>query len=146
LPELGHIALFVQDLASAKQFYTQAVGLRPVGKLMKGRAIALTGGRTHHELLLIETGDKPSISPDIQSSVYHFAWKVGDSLDDLKICYDRLLKMGISIEATVDHLISKSLYLRDPDGNRVELYVDDPQFPWRQDISWLDARPKPLQF
>jgi catechol 2,3-dioxygenase len=145
LPELGHVALFVRDLERAKDFYIQAVGLRPVGNLMQGGVMALTGGRTHHELLLIEVGERVPTPSDRQPGLYHLAWKVGENLEELRACRDHLRKLAIPIEAAVDHLISQSLYLKDPDGNRVELYVDDPNYDWRADSAWLNAAPAPLQ-
>ena len=57
--ELGHLVLYVRDLSKMVEFYRDIVGLSVVGTIFEGRAAALTGGRTHHELLLIEVGDAP---------------------------------------------------------------------------------------
>ena len=56
MTELGHVALYVRDLQRSLDFYRDAVGLQVVGKLLGGRGAALSGGRTHHELLLIQDG------------------------------------------------------------------------------------------
>jgi catechol 2,3-dioxygenase-like lactoylglutathione lyase family enzyme len=57
MPELGHVVFYVRDLQRSLAFHRDGVGLRCVGELFGGRAAALTGGRTHHELLLIEAGE-----------------------------------------------------------------------------------------
>ena len=52
--------------------------------------------------------------------------------------------MGVEIEGIADHTISQSIYLKDPDGNEVELYVDDPSVDWRNDATWMSAPVKTL--
>ena len=142
--ELGHIAYYVSKLDESLKFYHDALGLEVVGKLFDGRAAMLTGGRTHHELLLIEVGDNAASSAQRLIGTYHVAWKVGQSLQELKNMKDRLSSLGYPIQAVSDHTISQSLYLHDPDGNQVELYVDDPQIDWSKDTSWMQEPVKPL--
>ncbi|MGD2084502.1 MAG: VOC family protein [Chromatiales bacterium] len=144
MPELAHVVFYVRDLARSVDFYTGAVGLERVAELFGGRAAMLTGGRTHHELLLIEVGDAPGPLRGRRLGLYHVAWKLGDSLDVLRRARDRLIAMGCTIDGQSDHGVSQSLYLRDPDGNEVELFVDDPAVDWRNDRSWLDAPVRPL--
>ena len=57
MTELGHVVYYVRNLEASLGFYRDAVGLALVGKLFNGRAALLSGGRTHHELLLIEVGE-----------------------------------------------------------------------------------------
>lgn len=142
--ELGHIAYYVSKLDQSLKFYHEALGLEVVGKLFDGRAAMLTGGRTHHELLLIEVGDNAASSAQRLIGTYHVAWKVGQSLQELKDMKDRLSSLGYPIQAVSDHTISQSLYLHDPDGNQVELYVDDPHVDWSKDTSWMQEPVKPL--
>lgn len=42
----------------------------------------------------------------------------------------RLTKAGIPLDGASDHGVSEALYLRDPDGNGVELYWDRPKEQW----------------
>ena len=56
---LGHVVFYVNDLERSLAFYRDVVGFKEVGRTFGGRAVALTSGRTHHELLLIEVGDVP---------------------------------------------------------------------------------------
>jgi catechol 2,3-dioxygenase len=145
MTELGHVVYYVRDLQASLQFYTGVVGLTVSGTIFNGRAALLTGGRTHHELLLIEVGDATGPLAGKRIGLYHVGWKIGESLEDLRDARDRIEKLGYSIDGQADHSISRSLYLRDPDGNEVELFVDDPGFDWRNDASWMEAPVKPLQ-
>lgn len=145
MTELGHVVYYVRDLQASLNFYTGVVGLTVSGTIFNGRAALLTGGRTHHELLLIEVGDATGPLAGKRIGLYHVGWKIGDRLDDLRDARKRIEKLGYSIDGQADHTISRSLYLRDPDGNEVELFIDDPEFDWRNDASWMEAPVKPLQ-
>lgn len=144
MSELGHIVFYVRNLARSLDFYRNAVGLHLVGTVFNGRAAVLTGGRSHHELLLIEQGDAPGPLAGRRLGLYHVGWKVGNSLAELRAVKARLEALDIEIEGISDHLVSQSLYLSDPDGNEVELFVDDPAVDWRHDASWLESPVKAL--
>ena len=72
------------------------------------------------------------------------AGKIGDSIDELKALFNKLIELDYPIDGLSDHTISQSIYLRDPDGNEVELYVDNPDYNWRSDDGWMEAPVKPL--
>jgi len=139
MSELGHVVYYVKDLDASLRFYTQAVGLKITGRLFNGRAALLTGGRTHHELLLIQAAEAPGPMQGRRIGLYHVGWKVGESLEELKQVRDRLAELGYGIAAMSDHTVTRSLYLHDPDGNEVELYVDNPECDWKKDTSWMEA-------
>lgn len=145
MAELGHVVLYVRDLPVALEFYTNVVGLDLRGRIFKGRGALLSGGRTHHELLLIEAGEAPGPLTGHRLGLYHIGWKLGDSLDILRAARQRIEAAGIALSGVADHTVSHSLYLEDPDGNEIELYVDNPTFNWRQDDSWMEAPVKPLR-
>ena len=63
--------------------------------------------------------------------LYHVAFKVGDSLDELRAMRDDLLQHGVPVLGMSDHTVSQSLYIRDPDGIEIELYVDADPGLWR---------------
>jgi catechol 2,3-dioxygenase len=65
-------------------------------------------------------------------------------LDVLKRVYQQVTEAGYAIVALSDHTISQSIYLKDPDGNDVELYVDDPAVDWRSDSGWMNEPVKSL--
>lgn len=145
MPELGHIVFYVRNLEASLRFYRDALGLQESGRIFDGRAAVLSGGRTHHELLLIEVGEAPGPLQGRRLGLYHTGWKVGDSLAQLRAARNRLLAHGFHIDAMADHTVSYSLYLQDPDGNEVEVYVDNPDYDWQHDAAWLSAPVKPLQ-
>jgi len=144
MTELGHVVYYVRNLEASLKFYHEAVGLGVSGKIFRDRAALLTGGRTHHELLLIEVGEATGPLAGKRIGLYHVGWKIGESLDDLKQARDRIREQGYAIEGLSDHTISQSLYLHDPDGNEVELFVDNPAFDWKSDTSWMAVPVKPL--
>lgn len=141
---LGHVVFYVSDLERSVRFYRDLVGFREVGRIFGGQAAALTAGRTHHEILLIEVGAAPGPSQGRRLGLYHIGIKVGDSLDDLRKAKAELEGAGVEIEGMSDHTVSQSLYLRDPDGNEVELYVDASPEVWQRDPQAVLSPIKPL--
>lgn len=144
MANLGHVVFYVRDLERSVKFYTEIVGLGLSGKIFNDRAALLSGGSTHHELLLIQVGDAEGPLSGKRIGLYHVGWKIGESLDELKAVYSKLNELDCPVDGLSDHTISQSIYLRDPDGNEVELYVDDPTFDWKNDDSWMEAPVKPL--
>jgi len=130
---LGHVVFYVKDLEQSLAFYRDLLGFTEVGRIFNGAAAALTSGRTHHELLLIQVGDAPGPPSGHRRGLYHIGIKVGDSLDELRQAKRELEQAGISIDGRSDHTVSQSLYLRDPDGDEVELYVDADESVWKSD-------------
>lgn len=142
---LGHVVLYVRDLERSLVFYRDLLGFREVGRVFGGAAAALTSGRTHHELLLIEVGDAPSPPSGRRLGLYHIGIKIGDDLDELRAAKRELEQAGVSISGMSDHTVSQSLYLEDPDGNEVELYVDADEKLWKNDPAKVLSPIKPLR-
>ena len=145
MAELGHVVFYVRELERSVKFYTDIVGLSLTGKIFSNRAAILTGGRTHHELLLIEVGDAEVPAIGRRIGLYHVGWKIGNSLSELKQKYRQLEAVEYPIDGMSDHTVSQSLYLHDPDGNEIELYVDDPAVDWQSDQRWMEAPVRPLK-
>ena len=141
---LGHVVFYVKDLKRSLGFYRDLLGFKEVGRIFNGSAAALTSGRTHHELLLIQVGDAPGPPQGHRRGLYHIGIKVGDSLDELRQATHELEQAGVSIDGMSDHTVSQSLYLKDPDGNEVELYVDADESIWKNDPKAVLAPIKPL--
>lgn len=142
---LGHVVFYVQDLQRSLGFYRDLLGFQEVGRIFDGKAAALTSGRTHHELLLIEVGDAPGPPPGRRRGLYHIGIKVGDSLDELRTAKKELEQAGVAIAGMSDHTVSQSLYLADPDGNEIELYVDADPAIWEKDPIAVLSPVKPLR-
>jgi catechol 2,3-dioxygenase len=146
--ELGHLVLYVRDVQRSAAFYRDILGWRQIipepGETPAGIA-AFSGGRTHHELLLIEVGPDAQAIPDGRRvGLYHFGLKVGDSDDDLRAALRQVQAAGVPVLGASDHLVTHSLYIADPDGNEIELYVDVPGVDWHADPSLVAAPIRPL--
>lgn len=147
--ELGHLVLYVRDVDRSAAFYRDVLGWRqimpPDGERPRGAA-AFSGGRTHHELLLIEVGDTAQPIPaGRRVGLYHFGLKVGTTDDELREMLQRVEAAGAQVVGASDHTVTHSLYIEDPDGNEIELYVDVPGVDWATDPTLIAAPIKPLR-
>lgn len=146
--ELGHLVLYVRDLERSRRFYRDVLGWNEItGDLpVSFPAAAFTSGRTHHELLLIEVGpDAQPLPAGRRVGMYHFGLKIGESDDDLRDAVARLREAGVPVAGASDHTVTHSLYIADPDGNEIELYIDVQPELWRDDPSTVFAPIKPLR-
>lgn len=142
IKELGHIVLYVRDLEKSARFYGDVLGWKEVGR--QGGFCAFSSGRTHHELLLIEVGEGAKPMPEGRRlGMYHFGLKVGDTDRELKEALRRLEKEGVEIVGMSDHGVTHSLYIKDPDGNEIELYVDVDDS-WKNDPRAILSPTRPL--
>jgi catechol 2,3-dioxygenase len=129
---LGHIVLNVRDLARSVAFYGGVLGLPEVARFRGNMVFFSATGENHHDLAVQEVGhDAPSSGPN-GVGLAHVALKIGNSLDQLRAAKAQLDAAGIAIVRIENHRVSQSIYLRDPDGNEVELYVDDDPRIWRE--------------
>lgn len=129
---LGHIVLKVSDLERSATFYRDILGMREVARHKDAMAF-FTLGSNHHDLGLLQIGTHSPPADTGSVGLYHVAFKVGDSLDELRACKAHLEAHGVSIFGMSDHGVSQSLYLQDPDGIEIELYVDADPAIWRDD-------------
>ena len=131
--ELGHVVLYVRDLERSRAFYRDVLGWNEIAGIPRQMAM-FSSGRTHHELLLIEVGQNAQPIPQGRRvGMYHFGLKIGDSDDDLRRALRELVDAGVNVVGTADHNVSHSIYITDPDGNEIELYIDVQPEAWRDD-------------
>ena len=144
--ELGHVVLYVSDLDRSAAFYRDVLGWKQIPAAgMRFPAAAFSSGRTHHELLLIEVGkDAQAIPQGRRVGLYHIGLKVGDSDDELRDALATVQAAGAQVVGTSDHTVTHSLYILDPDGNEIELYIDVPGAGWQDDPAKVFAPIKPL--
>lgn len=122
---IGRVTLRVGSIDDVIPFYRDAVGLDTVHR---DDQTAILGAGDSHLLRLVEDPDAPS-RPTSAAGLFHFAIRVpdrGSLADALERISDRASLTGAS-----DHLVSEALYLRDPEGNGVEVYCDRPRDEWR---------------
>src|SRR5256885_12488409 len=121
--ELGHVVLYVRNVERSRSFYRDVLGWHEIGGF-EGAVAAFSSGRTHHELLLIEVGEDATPIPEGRRvGLYHFGLKVGETDDELRDAVRDLEAAGVSIVGSSDHGVTHSLYIQDPDGNQIELYI-----------------------
>jgi len=144
--ELGHIVLYVSDLARSRKFYRDLLGWKEVASVAPW-AVGFSSGRTHHELLLIQTdADAAPVPPVPRVGLYHFGLKIGESDDELRRALDQLRAAGVRIIGMSDHGgVTHSLYIADPDGNEIELYIDVQPAVWKDHPEALLAPVRPLR-
>ena len=121
--KVGHVVLKVRDLQRSERFFTEVLGFQVVTRLNHPRGVFFTLGEQHHDLAVLETPGAGETPPSGQVGLHHVALQVG-SLAELQECYRTLKEYHVTITRTVDHLITKSIYFVDPDGNGFELYCD----------------------
>jgi catechol-2,3-dioxygenase len=144
--ELGHVVLYVRDIERSRHFYGDVLGFPELPRGPFPGAAAFSTGRTHHELLLIEVGeDATPIPSGRRVGMYHIGFKIGDTDDDLRAALAELQRHGVELVGASDHTVTHSLYLLDPDGNELELYVDVADADWRSNPSIFNAPVKPLR-
>ena len=113
---------------------------------MGGQAAAFSSGRTHHELLLIEVGPNATEIPQFpRVGMYHFGLKVGETDDELREAIQTCTSNNVKIVGASDHTVTHSLYIEDPDGNEIELYIDVQPAVWKTDPSAVLAPVRPLR-
>jgi catechol 2,3-dioxygenase len=135
---LGHATLKVRDLNRAEAFYNGVLGI-PIAARLGVEMTFFTFGNNHHDFAVQAVGEQaPSAEADAVG-LAHVAFKIGNTLEDLRQAKLELERAGIALRAASDHNVSQSLYLSDPDGNGVELYVDVSDA-WRSDPQAVAVR------
>jgi catechol 2,3-dioxygenase len=126
---IGHVHLKVADLKRAINFYRGVLGFE-ITQLYGDQAAFLSAGGYHHHIGLNTWDSRGGSPPPARTTgLYHFAilYPTRAALAD---ALRRVLAAGIALEGASDHGVSEALYLRDPDGNGLELYWDRPQKTW----------------
>ena len=126
---IGHVHLKVADLERAIGFYRDVLGFEVTQRYGRQAAFLSAGGYHHHIGLNTWESAGGSPPPPGTTGLYHLAI-LYPTRAELADALRRVIKAGIKLEGASDHGVSEALYLRDPDGNGVELYWDRPNEKW----------------
>ena len=134
---VGHVVLKVRDAERAARFYRDLLGLKEVARGTFGRPMVFFSatGENHHDIAVFEVGPDAAPPEENRMGLYHVALRIGHSLEELRAAKAHLEANGIRDLRFRDHRVSQSIYLEDPDGNGLELYVDADPAIWREDPS-----------
>ncbi len=127
--EIGPVHLKVSDLERAIAFYTNALGFEITQRMGDSAAFVSAGGYHHHIGLNTWESHRGAAPPRGTTGLYHFAIRYPDRAA-LAEALLRLREAHVPLEGASDHGVSEALYLRDPDGNGIELYWDRPRSEW----------------
>jgi catechol-2,3-dioxygenase len=144
--------LYVRNLENSARFYRDVLGWEAIfngaeaALPFPAAAFVSSSHRTHHELLLIEVGEQAAPLPrGRRVGMYHFGLKVGNTDDELRDALHSLQVNNVTIVGATDHGMTHSLYIVDPDGNEIELYVDVPGIDWNDPALWANPTLQPLR-
>jgi catechol 2,3-dioxygenase len=126
---IGHVHLKVADLDRAISFYAGVLGFELQQKYGDQAAFLSAGGYHHHIGLNTWESLGGTPPPAGHTGLFHTA-VLYPTRRDLADALRRLNAAGIRLDGASDHGVSEALYLRDPDGNGVELYWDRPKEDW----------------
>lgn len=129
---IGHVHLKVSDLERAIKFYHGVLGFNITQRYGKKAAFLSAGGYHHHIGLNTWESERGSAPPVGSTGLYHVAI-LYPTEKELADGVRRVLSAGVLLDGASDHGVSKAIYLRDPDGNGVELYWDRPEADWPRD-------------
>lgn len=131
-PRVGHVHLKVADLARATAFYRDVLGFH-VTQNYGTQAVFLAADGYHHHIGLNTWESRGGSPPPAGSTgLFHVAFLYPDP-QALAVAVRQVLAAGVALEGAADHGVSLAVYLRDPDGNGVELYWDRPAAAWPRD-------------
>jgi catechol 2,3-dioxygenase len=129
---IGHVHLKVADLGRMLDFYVRVLGFALTQRYGRDAAFVSAGGYHHHIGFNSWESAGGAAPPPGTTGLYHLAI-LYPSRADLADAVRRLRAAGWPIDGAADHGVSEAVYLRDPEGNGVELYVDRPQAEWPRD-------------
>jgi len=124
--EIGHVVLKVRSLDISLPFYCGVLGMheRRHRKVDGRQMVFLAFGERDHDIGLLEVGASTQPHDETRAGLAHVAFRIGDRIENLRAFKKHLDALGIVPDSVTEHRFSSSIYLRDPDGIELEVYVD----------------------
>jgi catechol 2,3-dioxygenase len=132
LASIGHVHLTVANLERAEKFYTEILGFTVTARFGKSASFLSAGSYHHHIGLNTWAGENAPPPPPGHTGLYHYAI-LYPSREELAKAFKVLWENKYPIDGASDHGVSESVYIKDPDGNGIELYCDRPVDEWPTD-------------
>ena len=137
---IGKVRLRVADIDALTTFYERVVGLDAVER--DGDAVRL-GPQGGEPLIELVSAPGAPAAPSFSTGLFHLAILLPDRVE-LARALQRVASTGWRLTGASDHLVSEALYLRDPEGNGIEIYRDRPRDQWNRDNGELRMATLPL--
>lgn len=140
---VGHVHLRVSELDRSIAFYSDVLGFELTQRY--GTGAAFLGAGSYHHHIGLNTWESLGATPPPagHTGLYHSAF-LYPNRKALANVLKRIVEAGIQIDGAADHGVSEAIYLRDPDDNGVEIYVDRPRADWPRDadgsLKMMNAR------
>ena len=138
---VGHVHLTVADLPRVHHFYRDVLGFRDAWAHGEDTVFLSSDGRYPFHLGLTRASAPRSSRRTV--GLYHAAFLFPDRRA-LGRSFLRLETLGLPVDGTADHLVSEAIYLRDPEGNGIELYADRPRDQWARRDGQIQMTTEPL--
>ena len=122
IKKVGHVVLGVRDPQRSIKFYTEALGMELVQFLDDMQMAFFSFGERDHDIAVIKV---PEDQPVGSAGLAHTALEIEGGQEQLRELHDRLKARGVRVEFTADHVLTKSVYFFDPDGNRLEIFSQE---------------------
>ena len=122
IKKVGHVVLGVRDPQRSIKFYTEVLGMELVNVLEEMHMAFFSFGERDHDIAVIKVPDDQPVG---SSGLAHTALEIEGGQEQLRELYQRLKSYGAKVEFTVDHVLTKSVYFFDPDGNRLEIFSQE---------------------
>lgn len=135
----GEVHLNVLDLNRSLQFYKEIIGFKVLEEV-SNKAVLTADGET--PLLIIEQPENVKMKEPKKTGLYHFALLL-PTRADLGMIIEHFVDKKVALGAA-DHLVSEALYLADPDGNGIEIYIDRDPSVWQWENGKVAMATDPL--
>ena len=137
---VGHLVLRTKDVQRSRRFFEEVLGLPVVAENERGMVFFSTDVKdNHHMLALMPAKEGAAMPTPDHVGMQHVSFELG-SFAELQAAWRRLKEEGVPIDHTVYHGVTKSVYFYDPDGNRLELYVNVPEEEYKKSVPHAYSR------
>ena len=119
--KVGHVVLGCRDPQASIEFYTNALGMEVVNYFDQMQMAFFSFGTQHHDIAVVKVPDDEPVG---SSGLSHTALQIEGGEEELAELYGKLMDYGVNVEFMTDHVLTKSVYFFDPDGNRIEIFCE----------------------